>query len=76
MALSESLVLFSTYLCKLTYKKSKYLVEGIKSYSHLKNFSLLNYKESSFHGPKIPSSKLTETLGVKGVTFDSLDQIF
>jgi hypothetical protein len=27
-------------------------------------------------GPKIPSSKLTEISGVKGVTFDSLKQIF
>jgi hypothetical protein len=27
-------------------------------------------------GANIPFSKLTETLGVKGVTFDSLDQIF
>ncbi len=39
-------------------------------------FSLLNYKERSYiHGAKIPFSKLTETLGVKGVTFDSLNQI-
>ncbi len=76
MAFFEIVVLFSTYLCQHPHKKSKYLVKGIKSYSHLKNFSLLNYKESSFHGLKIPSSKLTETLGLKGVTFDSLDHIF
>jgi hypothetical protein len=38
-------------------KESKYLVKGIKNDSNLKNFPLLNYKESSLQGPKSPSSK-------------------
>ena len=41
-----------------------------------KDFSLLNYTESLMDWPKPPLSNMTETLGVKVVTFDSLDQIF
>jgi len=31
IAFSETLVLFSTYICQFPHEKSKYLVEGIKS---------------------------------------------
>jgi hypothetical protein len=77
MAFFEILVLFSTYLCQSIHTQNQNIWSRESKVIHIeRNFSLLNYKESSFHGKKIPSSKLTETLGAKGVTFDSLHQIF
>jgi hypothetical protein len=48
--------------------QNKIFGRGNQKLFTFKEFPLLNRKESS--------SKLTETLGVKGVTFDSLNQIF
>ncbi len=52
MAFSESLVLFSAYLCKLPHKKIKIFVGGKQKLFTFKEFSLLNYTESSYKNPK------------------------
>ncbi len=57
-------------------QKIKIFGQGNQKLLKFEEFSLLNYKESSLKDQKFLFSKLTETLGVKGVNFDSLDQIF
>jgi len=76
IAFSEILVLFFTYLWELLYKKIKIFGRGNKEIFKSKEFLLLNYKENPMHWQIPPFSKVTWNLGVKGLTFDSLNQIF
>jgi len=57
-------------------QKIKIFGRGNKEIFKSKGFSLLNYKENPMHWQTPPFSKVTWNLGVKGLTFDSLDQIF
>jgi len=49
---------------------------GNKEIFKSKGFSLLNYKGNPMHWQTPPFSKVTWNLGVKGLTFNSLHQIF